>query len=198
MAAARLLDLRKGYPNPSEAPRELLARALGAVSARALNGELSLAYGGERGSARYLRALRSFLGAAEPSSPSASSWLLTTSGCSHGLELLASLLCRRGDVVVCESPTYFLAGQVWRDHGLRVATIESDAEGLRIDALAHAIEHEGLRPKLVCERLTVRWMSLLALFDLLLALPSRSWLSDLRLDSPMPPRRAALPTFRHS
>lgn len=149
---SEMLDLRKGYPHPAEAPRRLIAKALNAVAARALSGELSLAYSDERGSERYLDALGSFIGAAEPRAPPTSGRLFATGGCSHGLELLASVLCRPGDVVVCESPTYFLAGQIFRDHGLQIETIGSDAQGLRVDALAYAIEHEGLRPKLVCTR----------------------------------------------
>jgi len=103
----RSLTCERGihYPNPHEAPREVLASALAATAARCASGDFDFAYAPERGCARYLSALAAFLDEAEPSAPVMPGWLFATGGCSHGLELLASVLCRPGDVVVCEEPT---------------------------------------------------------------------------------------------
>jgi DNA-binding transcriptional MocR family regulator len=147
--AVRLINFRSGYPNPRELPRELVARACAALGVRALAGHVELSYGSEGGSPRYLRALAEFLSAAEPSAPARQSWLFATCGCSHGLELLGSVLCQPGDLVVCEAPTYYLAGKIFADLHLRIAQLPSDGDGLRVDALARAIEEQGLRPRVV-------------------------------------------------
>ena len=47
-----------------------------------------------------------------------------------------------GDVVFVEDPTYFLALDIFRHHGLQVVGIEVDDDGLSIDALEAALaEH---------------------------------------------------------
>ena len=82
--------------------------------------------------------------------------LFATNGISGGLGLLCSLLAGRGDTVIVENPSYFLAlsifrsvrlVMVWsalcvavcaallRDFGLNIVAVDVDAEGLRTDDL---------------------------------------------------------------
>ena len=44
-------------------------------------------------------------------------------------------LTKPGDVVFVEEPTYFLAMQIFADHGLRVVGVPIDDDGMRMDAL---------------------------------------------------------------
>ena len=73
--------------------------------------------------------------------------LFTTNGASHGLELCAAALTKPGDEVVMEAPTYFLAAQVFRDHGLAIRSAPVDAGGLDADALERALRAGTTRPK---------------------------------------------------
>jgi DNA-binding transcriptional MocR family regulator len=146
-----MIDLLKGHPNPKELPHDSVRTACTALASRAQAGalDLPLGYGPEAGSARYLSALAAYLTAMEPAVPVQPGWLFATGGCSHGLELLVATLCAANDVIVCEEATYFLSGQIFRDHRLRVVVLPADTFGLSTDALTAAIERDGLRPRLV-------------------------------------------------
>lgn len=81
--------------------------------------------------------------------------LLLVAGASHGLDVACAALTKPGDVVVVETPTYFLAADVFADRGLRVvgvagATCEpsTDDSSFDVDALERRLEN-GLRPRLV-------------------------------------------------
>ena len=70
--------------------------------------------------------------------------MLITAGSSGGLDLILSLRTVPGDVVFVEQPTYFLALRIFRDHGLRVVGLASDADGPDPDDLARlAREHRA-------------------------------------------------------
>ena len=99
----------------------------------------------EYGSAGYLTALAGFLTAAY-GSPVFDDWLLTTNGVSHGLELAVGCLTKPGDVCWMESPSYFLAYQIFADHHLKVVGAPSDAHGLDVEALARCLADGTLGP----------------------------------------------------
>ena len=61
--------------------------------------------------------------------------LFSTNGNSQALEMLCTVLTKPGDVVIVEEPTYFLAFQMFRDHGLEIRGVPIDADGLVVDAL---------------------------------------------------------------
>ena len=61
--------------------------------------------------------------------------LFATNGISGGLGLLCSLLAGRGDTVIVENPSYFLALSIFRDFGLNIVAVDVDADGLRTDDL---------------------------------------------------------------
>lgn len=151
MAVPRMppvVDLRKGYPRREEWPREVMAKACGALGELSMSGDLNLGYFGPHGSLRFREQLQKLVHAGDPSAPAHESWLFTTVGVSHAIELLTQVLTRPGDAVLCENPTYFLAGQIFRDHGLRIHLAPTDANGLRVDAVEQVLA-AGLRPKMV-------------------------------------------------
>ena len=49
--------------------------------------------------------------------------LLLVAGASHGLDVACAALTKPGDVVVVETPSYFLAADVFADRGLRVVGV---------------------------------------------------------------------------
>jgi 2-aminoadipate transaminase len=62
--------------------------------------------------------------------PVAPEHLFATNGISGALGLLCSLFISRGDVVVVENPSYFLALSIFRDFGLKIVPVSLDDEGL--------------------------------------------------------------------
>ena len=129
-----MLDLSWGHPSPRlhavEAIREAAASVFGG------NGVVALQYGAAQGFGELLESLAGFLSAqdayamkVEPAS------LFLTAGVSQGLDLACTALTRPGDTIFVEEPTYYLVSQIFRDHGLRIVGVPSDANGLRIDAL---------------------------------------------------------------
>ncbi|EOD42132.1 putative aminotransferase [Emiliania huxleyi CCMP1516] len=119
-----VIDLRKGHPHAAF-PLNYCSDVLGTRHfCDSLAKYLGRAYGG-------------------PVSPS---WLMTTGGVSHGLDLATAALSRPGDTVLCESPTYFLVHQIFADHGLRIESLPTDADGLDTCALEARCEDSGKPP----------------------------------------------------
>ncbi len=74
--------------------------------------------------------------------------LFVTPGVTGSLALIASLFVSRGDVVLCENPSYFLALSIFRDFGLRIVPCPLDDGGLDTDALAAMLAADPtLKPK---------------------------------------------------
>jgi len=55
----------------------------------------------------------------------------------------------RGDVIVVEEPSYFLALSIFRDFGLTIVSVGIDDDGMRVDELEARLRGGGLRPKLL-------------------------------------------------
>jgi DNA-binding transcriptional MocR family regulator len=76
--------------------------------------------------------------------------ILITSGGVEAIDLCLHAVCRPGDIVAIESPTYFSMLQVLEVHGLRALEIPtSRREGISLKALEFAIEHNPIRAVMV-------------------------------------------------
>ena len=95
---------------------------------------LELNYGVTEGDARFLHSLAEFLGAGYGVAASPAE-LFVTGGNSQALDLVSTVYAKPGDTVFVEEPSYFLAFQIFRDHGLNIVGIPVDDEGLCVDAL---------------------------------------------------------------
>ncbi len=72
--------------------------------------------------------------------------LLITSGCTEAISLSLRVVCRPGDTVAIESPTYFNILQTLESQGLRALEIPTHPDtGVSLDALRFAIEHHTIR-----------------------------------------------------
>ena len=130
------LDLGRGDPQLALLPLDLLHRAADLRLGQADNSFLQ--YGPEQGDG-YLRvALAEFLAAGSGSAADPDRLFIST-GISSALDLLCTLLTRSGDTVFVEEPSYFLALQIFADHGLRVVSLPTDESGLIVDALEEAL-----------------------------------------------------------
>jgi DNA-binding transcriptional MocR family regulator len=144
-----IIDLGWGHPDPTLVPVD----ALRSAAARAFDryGPDALAYGAAAGPGPLIEAIRDRLLKTDLRAP-AGEEVLISGGTSPALDQVATLMTVPGDVVLVEVPTYHLAIRIFRDHPLRLVPIASDADGLRIDALAEALRNvrrAGDRPRLL-------------------------------------------------
>jgi DNA-binding transcriptional MocR family regulator len=61
--------------------------------------------------------------------------LFVTNGVSKALDLICTLFTKAGDTIFVEEPTYFLALRIFADHHLNVISVDTDENGLIIEAL---------------------------------------------------------------
>jgi DNA-binding transcriptional MocR family regulator len=134
-ARAGVIELRFGHPDPALLPVEAIAVAT--EQALREHGRQALAYGLGQGPRHLLEPLSARLARIE-GRPVPVERLMLTGGISPGLDLACTILSRPGEVVLVEAPVYHLALQIFRDHGLRVIGVESDAHGLVPEALTEA------------------------------------------------------------
>ena len=114
-------DFIKGWPNPDLLERPELKRALAESFAAGLEHMGSaLNYGSAAegahmlGHPRFLGALGAFL-TRRYGRPVAKGTLMSTAGCSMGVDLVARVHAAAGDVAVTEAPTFYLSHQVGDD-----------------------------------------------------------------------------------
>jgi len=125
-----------GQPSADLLPVELLRTASADFMAHAH--PLELNYGERQGDGRFRDALAGFLTSAYELPVSAGS-LLVTGGNSQALDFICGHLAKEGDTVFIEEPSYFLAHQIFADHGLHVVGIPMDENGMIIDALVEKL-----------------------------------------------------------
>jgi DNA-binding transcriptional MocR family regulator len=72
--------------------------------------------------------------------------ILITSGGTEAMDFSLQAVCRPGDIVAIESPSYFGALQTLEAHGLRALEIPTHPrDGISLEALEFAIEHNPIR-----------------------------------------------------
>lgn len=107
---------------------------------------VELNYGEKQGDVRFREALADLLSARYGQAVAAGS-LFLTAGSSQGLDFVCERFTSPGDTVFVEEPSYFLAFQIFRDHGLDVVGIPMDGAGMDLDRLESELAHR--RPRLV-------------------------------------------------
>lgn len=100
---------------------------------------LELNYGVVQGDQRFLTSLAGFLTEGYRSTATADE-LFVTGGNSQALDLVSTVFANSGDTVFVEEPSYFLAFQIFRDHGLKIVGIPMDDDGLCVDALTEQLK----------------------------------------------------------
>jgi 2-aminoadipate transaminase len=141
-----------GHNDPEHVPLEGLLAAANAVLRR--EGRTLATYGLESGPLGY-RPLREFLArklGAHAGIACDADEILITSGSLQAIDLVNALLLARGDTVLIEQASY--GGSLSRlgRLGVDAVGIPLDGEGLRMDALAAALEdlqRRGIRPKYI-------------------------------------------------
>lgn len=131
------INLSIGQPSADMLPVELLQTASSAFFASAEPFELN--YGVIAGDERFLDSLASFLTRSYGSEATADS-LFVTGGNSQALDMVSTIFAKPGDTVFVEEPSYFLAFQIFRDHGLNVVGVPMLEDGPCLDTLRRLLE----------------------------------------------------------
>jgi len=133
-----IIDFGNGQPSLALLPTAALRTAADHVLAP--QDASLLQYGEDQGDAGFRASLATFL-SRRYAVPVLAEQLLVTTGASQALDLVCTRFTKPGDTIFVEEPTYFLALEIFRDHGLQVVGIPIDGEGLRTDALEDALTH---------------------------------------------------------
>ena len=139
-----LIDFGNGQPSLSLLPVAALRTAAEHCLSR---GDATLLqYGTDQGDVGFRESLARFL-THRYATPVSAAHLMISAGVSQALDLVCTRFTRPGDTIFVEEPTYFLALEVFRDHGLQVVGIPIDDDGIRLDALHDALTRH--RPTLL-------------------------------------------------
>ena len=138
------IDLGMGNPDFNLLPEERLRFATERAFAKGMND--SLRYGANQGNGRFRASLANFLTQSFNEKVDGTSLFIST-GASSALNLLVNLYTRPGDTILVEDPTYFLALNIFADHGLQIISIPVDDEGLDLDILEEKLKKH--KPKLL-------------------------------------------------
>ncbi|MCG8685304.1 MAG: aminotransferase class I/II-fold pyridoxal phosphate-dependent enzyme, partial [Desulfobacterales bacterium] len=114
-----MIHLGIGQPSPTLLPVQFLNEAASGI----LSGNSTdfLAYGNARGNPGFREILAGFLSQGTPGEPPVDPCgLFITNGNSQALDLVSTLFAKPGDTVFIEEPSYFLALDIFRDHGLNL------------------------------------------------------------------------------
>jgi 2-aminoadipate transaminase len=139
-----------GHNDPEHLPLEALIAATNAVLQR--EGRTLSTYGLQSGPLGY-RPLREFLArklASHAGIACDAEEILITSGSLQAIDLVNALLLARGDTVVVEQANYGGTLSRLARLGVNAVGVPVDGQGMRIDALADALEdlrRRGIRPK---------------------------------------------------
>ncbi|MEM7196244.1 MAG: PLP-dependent aminotransferase family protein, partial [Pseudomonadota bacterium] len=138
-----LPDGRNG-PGLDILPREILAKA--ADHSLSQNDNTFLNYGYNAGDGLFHRALAGFLSGYYNYQPDPDH-LFVTAGSSMALDLVCTRFTKPGDTIIVEQPTYFLAHQIFEDHGLKMIGVRMESDGMNLNQLERLVSEHA--PKLV-------------------------------------------------
>jgi 2-aminoadipate transaminase len=146
----RLVSLAAGFVDQESLPVEIAARAAAAVLGDPVEGRRALQYGTTVGDLELRAALLAFLARSEGRPDAfyneAVSRTVITTGSAQLIYLVCEALLDPGDIVLVESPTYFVFLGPVATRGARAIRIPIDDDGLRLDCLEATLaglEKEG-------------------------------------------------------
>jgi len=126
------INLGIGQPSADLLPVDLVRQASESFFDSAQ--PLELNYGVLQGDERFLDSLAAFLTDAYCSEVT-SDQLFVSGGNSQAMDLVSVVFANPGDTIFVEEPSFFLAFQIFRDHGLNIVGIPVDDDGICVDAI---------------------------------------------------------------
>lgn len=158
LADPGLISLAAGFVDPATLPTGPTAQAVSAIMADPAEGRRALQYGttqGDPGFRAQLVALQERSdGVGEGAYAEARHRVVVTTGSAQLLYLVLEALIDPGDIVLVESPTYFVFLGNLERFGARAIGVDTDADGIRpdsVDATLADLDSQGLldRVKLI-------------------------------------------------
>lgn len=150
----RLISLAAGFVDPLSLPVDPTRRAVDALLSDPERGRKALQYGTTIGDRSLRERLVRRLEQEEDALPGQFDHVVdrtvVTNGSQQLLYLVAEALLDPGDIVLVESPTYFVFMGLIEARGVRVIGVETDDEGLNLDALdatLSALDQAGDLPR---------------------------------------------------
>jgi 2-aminoadipate transaminase len=138
-----LITLAAGLVDPASLPAGAVAEALDALLGEPASAQAALQYGTTRGYAALREMLVRRTAALDGRRPAelalSAEDVVVTTGSQQLLYLLTELLCEQGDLVIAETPTYFVYLGLAQTLGVRVVGVPMDDEGMRIDVLEETL-----------------------------------------------------------
>ncbi len=138
-----LITLAAGLVDPSSLPAGTVAAALDALLGAQESARAALQYGTTQGYAGLRELLVRRTTALDGRTPGELSLsaedVIVTTGSQQLLYLLTELLCDPGDLVITETPTYFVFLGLAQTLGVRTLGVPMDDEGMRVDVLEEVL-----------------------------------------------------------
>jgi 2-aminoadipate transaminase len=126
-----------GQPSADLLPVDLIREANQDYLASAQ--ALEFNYGVVQGDERFRESLAGFL-TRHYEKTTRPETLCLSAGNSHALDFVCTQFSKPGDTVFVEDPSYFLAFQIFRDHGLNIVGIPVDEQGMQIAELEKKLQ----------------------------------------------------------
>ena len=139
-----LINFAVGQPDQALIPIDALKQASAHVGATLSSASVN--YGLPQGEPQFLEPLAQFLSATCPH-PVVAEELMLTGGTSQALDMICQAFTSPGDAVLIEDASYFLAFQIFADHGLKLVPFSRSAGTIDTQALGQLIETH--QPKLL-------------------------------------------------
>ena len=130
--SGEMINFGIGRPSADLLPLDLMQQACEAFFREAEPNDIS--YGSKEGDVRFIESLATFLGENYGQQVRTDS-LLLSGGVSQALDFICTQLSQPSDIIVIEEPCYFLAYQIFKDHGLNIITVPIDGDGMDLDVL---------------------------------------------------------------
>ena len=150
LADPTLISLAAGFVDQESLPAEAAVRAIAEILADPIESKRALQYGTTGGDVAFRSEILRLVERGEHAEPGSYEHVLprvvVTQGSQQLLYLIAEALLDPGDIVLVESPTYFVFLGVLETRGARAIGVPIDDGGMRLDALEStlkAIEARG-------------------------------------------------------
>jgi 2-aminoadipate transaminase len=144
LATPDLISLAAGFVDHATLPTAAAAEAAAAILGDEIEGRRALQYGTTRGDlhlrSRLVAHLERDEGVPEGAFADVLHRTVVTSGSQQLLYLVAEALLDPGDIVLVESPTYFVFMGLLQSRGVRTIGVATDEGGLRLDELQATLE----------------------------------------------------------
>lgn len=137
LARPGIISFAGGNPSADALPNEQCAGL--AKDVLLADGKRILQYGGTEGYPPFVESLQAYL-REDYDFPVETKNLLPLSGSTQGVDLICKAFLNPGDVVLVENPTFLGNMQTMRIYQQTLVPVESDDDGLMIDALEEAVK----------------------------------------------------------